>query len=84
MMYASVEVLILENFFRMVLPCRYGWSSDVEWNINGYFVEESKSAGFTSWLVKMLVTVPGSRLYVDLINLTAFLWTNLRPHQINF
>ena len=74
-MYASVEVLIWDNFVRVVLPCRYGGSSDVRWNVNGSFIEESQSASFSPKVFKMLVTVPGSRLYVDVANRVALLWT---------
>ena len=42
----------LGEFARVVLPCRYGGSSDVRWNVNGSFImggfiEESQSASFS-------------------------------------
>ena len=50
------------------MPCGYGGSSDVRWNVNGSFImggfiEESQSASFSPKMFKMfLVTVPDSRL----------------------
>jgi hypothetical protein len=40
------------EFGRVVLPCRYGESSDARWNVNGSFImggfmEESQSASFS-------------------------------------